>query len=162
MTHFACVFSALIHDVDHPGVPNPQLIKENPHLAAAYLNRSVAEQNSFDLSWNMLMKPEFSDLRALLFANDKEQQRFRQLVVNCVMATDLGDKELKDLRNGRWDKAFSTKKEETALSSAKSVALESSNRKATSTWLGFDEFVFVFVSAMNIDPYPFFCLLATH
>lgn len=24
---FACVFAALIHDVDHPGVPNPQLIK---------------------------------------------------------------------------------------------------------------------------------------
>ena len=27
LTQFACVFSALIHDLDHPGVPNSQLVK---------------------------------------------------------------------------------------------------------------------------------------
>ena len=49
LTQFACVYSALIHDVDHPGVPNPQLIVENPELADKYKERSVAEQNSLDL-----------------------------------------------------------------------------------------------------------------
>jgi len=44
LTRFACVFSALIHDLDHPGVPNPQLIQENPALAKRYQDRSVAEQ----------------------------------------------------------------------------------------------------------------------
>ena len=29
-----------------------------------------------------------------------------QLVVNAVMSTDIADKELKELRNNRWDKAF--------------------------------------------------------
>ena len=29
-----------------------------------------------------------------------------QLVVNCVMATDICDKQLKDLRNKRWERAF--------------------------------------------------------
>ena len=34
--------------------------------------------------------------------------RFRQLVVNSVMATDILDKDLKKLRNERWDRAFSS------------------------------------------------------
>jgi hypothetical protein len=59
LTQFACVFSALIHDVDHRGVPNTQLIKENLTLAAAYKNKSVAEQNSVDLSWDILMDNSF-------------------------------------------------------------------------------------------------------
>ena len=33
-------------------------------------------------------------------------RRFRQLVVNAVMSTDLGDKQLKELRNARWERAF--------------------------------------------------------
>ena len=49
ITQFACAFSALIHDVDHPGVPNPQFIKEQAELATLYKARSVAEQNSFDI-----------------------------------------------------------------------------------------------------------------
>jgi len=46
LTQFAVVFSALIHDVDHYGVSNGQLIKENAPVAAVYKNKSVAEQNS--------------------------------------------------------------------------------------------------------------------
>jgi hypothetical protein len=33
LTQFACVFSALIHDADHTGVPNSQLNQENATLA---------------------------------------------------------------------------------------------------------------------------------
>jgi hypothetical protein len=36
LTQFACVFSALIHDVDHSGVPNSQLVKENTHTSKVY------------------------------------------------------------------------------------------------------------------------------
>ena len=46
LTQFSCVLSALIHDVDHTGVPNTQLVNENKTLAAYYKGRSVAEQNS--------------------------------------------------------------------------------------------------------------------
>eukprot|EP00934_Nitzschia_sp_Nitz4_P005500 Nitzschia sp. Nitz4//scaffold381_size12975//22//4397//NITZ4_008988-RA/size12975-processed-gene-0.7-mRNA-1//-1//CDS//3329549898//5490//frame0 len=106
LTHFACVFSALIHDVDHPGVPNPQLIKENERLATIYKNRSVAEQRSFDLAWDLFMDPNFNLLRHALCPTEEELQRFRQLVINSVMATDLGDKVLKELRNNRWAAAF--------------------------------------------------------
>ena len=49
LTCFAVVFSALIHDLDHVGVPNTQLVKENSPVAALYSNKSVAEQNSVDI-----------------------------------------------------------------------------------------------------------------
>jgi 3'5'-cyclic nucleotide phosphodiesterase/Adenylate and Guanylate cyclase catalytic domain len=107
LTQFACVFSALIHDVDHTGVPNSQLLNENAKLALYYKERSVAEQNSVDLSWDLLMDDNFKDLRAVIYRTDEERKRFRELVVNSVMATDIMDKDLKKLRNARWEKAFS-------------------------------------------------------
>jgi class 3 adenylate cyclase len=107
LTQFACVFSALIHDADHTGVPNSQLIKENSTLAKIYKDKSVAEQNSVDLCWDLLMDSNFDDLRATIYRTADERKRFRQLAVNSVMATDIMDKDLKILRNNRWDKAFS-------------------------------------------------------
>jgi class 3 adenylate cyclase len=107
LTQFACVFSALIHDADHTGVPNTQLNKENATLAMVYKDKSVAEQNSVDLCWDLLMGTNFDALRAAIYGTVDERKRFRQLVVNSVMATDIMDKDLKVLRNSRWSKAFS-------------------------------------------------------
>lgn len=107
LTQFAVVMSALIHDVDHTGVPNSQLVKENAKVAAYYKNQSVAEQNSVDMSWSLLMEPQFRLLRNAIYCDEAELTRFRSLIVNAVMATDIVDKELKQLRNNRWDKAFS-------------------------------------------------------
>jgi len=135
LTQFAVVLSALIHDgececcivhyifyssifypdntafrilteVDHNGIPNAQLVNESASIAKLYKGKSVAEQNSVDLSWNLLMEPQFKELRAAIYCNDAELTRFRSLVVNTVMATDIVDKELKELRNARWDRAF--------------------------------------------------------
>ena len=46
LAQFACVFSALVHDVDHPGVPNSLLVKENAFMVTVYSGKSTAEQNS--------------------------------------------------------------------------------------------------------------------
>jgi 3'5'-cyclic nucleotide phosphodiesterase len=126
LTQFACVFSALIHDVDHSGVPNEQLKAENPILAGYYHNRAVAEQNSLDLSWNLLMDDEFKDLRKAIYQTDEELCRFRSLVVNSVMATDIMDMELKKARNNRWDRAFDCSEERKSESRQ-----DITNRKAT-------------------------------
>jgi len=107
MTQFAVALSALIHDVDHPGVPNSQLIKEETSLAAVYRNKSIAEQNSVDLAWDLLMDDAYGDLRNTIYVTKTEFLRFRQLVVNIVLATDIMDKDLGALRKGRWNKAFS-------------------------------------------------------
>jgi class 3 adenylate cyclase len=124
LTQFACAFSALIHDVDHPGIPNSQLVKENTSIVSYYKGQSVAEQHSVDLAWDLLMEERYCDLRAAIYKDESEMKRFRQLVVNSVMATDIMDKDLKALRNGRWDKAF------TALPAVEDTR-DIVNRKAT-------------------------------
>ncbi|ACI65757.1 predicted protein [Phaeodactylum tricornutum CCAP 1055/1] len=102
LTQFACVFSALIHDVD-------------PY---------IAEQNAVDLAWDLLNEDSYSSLRAAIYRDDIERKRFRQLVVNLVMATDIMDADLKILRNARWNKAFSE-------ASLQESMVQSTNRKAT-------------------------------
>ena len=106
LTKFAIILAALIHDVDHSGVSNDTLVKENDPLAIRYKNMSVAEQNSFDLSWNLLMEPSYDNLRRAIYHSEREFKRFRQLLINSVMATDIVNKDLKERRNRRWEHAF--------------------------------------------------------
>lgn len=146
LTQFACAFSALIHDVDHPGVPNSQLIKEKTAMAKFYKGKSVAEQNSVDLAYDLLSDEIFKDFRRTLVATADEEARFRQLVVNAVMATDVMDKvssvapdtgrgviltslrqELKSLRNKKWEKAFNP----ACRSNDTESEDDATNRKAT-------------------------------
>jgi 3'5'-cyclic nucleotide phosphodiesterase len=81
-------------------------VKEGTELAAAYQNKSVAEQRSVDLAWQTLMLPEFEDLRRAIYSNKREFELFRSVIVNAVVATDIVNKELGDLRKARWNKAF--------------------------------------------------------
>ncbi|CAJ1940156.1 unnamed protein product [Cylindrotheca closterium] len=106
LTQFACAFAALVHDVDHEGVPNAQLVKEKAAIATLYDSRSVAEQNSLVIAWNLFMGERFENLRDCVCSTPAELSHFRMLVVNAVMATDIVDKDLKQLRNNRWDTAF--------------------------------------------------------
>jgi 3'5'-cyclic nucleotide phosphodiesterase len=106
LAQFAIVFSAFIHDVDHRGCSNAQLEKEEVTMGRKYRNKSVAEQNSLDLSWSLLMSEQYDKLRKSIFGTQEELLRFRQIIVNCVLATDIFDKELNDLRKLRWKKAF--------------------------------------------------------
>jgi hypothetical protein len=130
LTHFAVIFSALVHDVDHTGVPNGQLAKENPEMAALYRSKSIAEQNSVDLAWDLLVDPMYKDLLDCIAESEEERKRFRQLVVNSVMATDIFDKDMKELRNKRWQKAFHrTASDQMKLS--ETVMEEDRNMKAT-------------------------------
>lgn len=124
LTQFACAFSALIHDADHPGVPNGQLVKENASLASKFQHRSVAEQHSLYLTLDLLSDDRFSNLHDTLFATSADQQRFRSLVVGCVLSTDIVDKDLKTLRNSRWDTAFAAEHREESNTTTV-------NRKAT-------------------------------
>ena len=72
--------------MDHPGVPNPQLIKEDEAVAAKYKYRSVAEQKSLDIAMALINEDRFAALRAAICQSPQKAQRFRQLVVN-VSAT---------------------------------------------------------------------------
>ena len=109
-------------------MPNAVLVKEHANIAQRYGNQSVAEQSAVDLSWDLLMRPEYQALRECIYSTLTEMTRFRQIVVNTVMATDIIDKDLGELRRRRWDKAFSKRN---VQASTDEEELESMNRKAT-------------------------------
>jgi 3'5'-cyclic nucleotide phosphodiesterase len=106
LTKFAIVFSALIHDLDHVGVSNSQLVKEEHPIAVMYDGLSPMEQHSFNIAFELLMEDSYSTLRAALYYTQEEFNRFRQLCVNCVIATDVFDKDLQTFREDRWNKTF--------------------------------------------------------
>jgi 3'5'-cyclic nucleotide phosphodiesterase len=106
LIQFGCVLAALIHDIDHQGVTNIQLVNEKTALAARYSNKAVAEQNSIDIGWALFMADKFSAFRKTVCPTNHHLQRLRQLVVNSVIATDIMDPDLKESRNSRWEKAF--------------------------------------------------------
>ena len=70
------------------------------------------------------MDESYTALRQAIYSSTDELCRFRSLVVNSVMATDIVDKDLKMLRNARWEKAFT----ETA---AEESPKDSIDRRAT-------------------------------
>lgn len=106
LAQFAVVFAALVHDVEHKGVPNVQLIKEQPDLAMKYKNKSVAENNSIRIALNEFLKSEFANLRSCIFRGDGDEARFRQLLINVVIATDITDRERRAGERERWQQAF--------------------------------------------------------
>jgi len=124
LTQFAVIFSALIHDAEHPGVPNTQLVKEETPEAKKY-QKSVAEQNSIHKAWDLLMTDEFQSLRQCIYTTEDEMRRFRQLVINVVLATDICDKDLGAERKARWAVAFA---DESPVNSTPAIDMD---RKAT-------------------------------
>jgi len=132
ISHFALAFAALIHDVDHPGVSNAQLGKENTRLARIFEGRCITEQNSFQCAWDLLMDPSFDYLRNAIYSTKEEFFHFRDLLINAVLATDMFDKDLNESRQRRWKLAFSEDSSARALEIAPSQAeKELSDLRAT-------------------------------
>jgi hypothetical protein len=128
LTHFSIVFGALIHDLGHLGVSNAQLVLEENDMALKYKNRSVAEQNSMNEGWRLLLEDKYEVLRTYIYKTNVERKRFRQIVNNAVMATDIADREINQIRGRKWDKAF---KDTDERGTADTMTRDEINRKAT-------------------------------
>mmetsp|Transcript_21569 Transcript_21569/g.53327 ORF Transcript_21569/g.53327 Transcript_21569/m.53327 type:complete len:1140 (+) Transcript_21569:1556-4975(+) len=105
LTEFALVLSAFVHDVDHPGVSNEQLIAENDALAKIYKS-SPAERNSLDVFWNIFCQESFLELRRTVYQTTDELEHFRQVMVQSILATDIVDKSLQQDRIQRWENSL--------------------------------------------------------
>jgi len=110
LTQLAFLFSALVHDVDHTGVSNRQLVLECDELALMYNDQSVAEQRSLAIAFSMLMKKGFETLRKVLFEDDKEYMRFRKIVIDLVLCTDIASPERVQIVKSKWKEAFGDKR----------------------------------------------------
>lgn len=103
---FALLFAAVIHDVEHQGVPNRQLALENDKLAIMYNDQSIAENYSIYVGFSELLKNDFSELREVLFPQKEQYLRFRKIVVNLVLTTDIASPERTQLVKSKWKEAF--------------------------------------------------------
>lgn len=101
------------------------LVEEQHPLAIKYGHQSIAEQHSVDVAWKMLLSDRYKDIRRAIYTTEREFVLFRSVLVNAVMATDIVNKELGDLRKTRWNKAFA------AEATIKEGPSTSVNRKAT-------------------------------
>lgn len=128
LTHFAVVFGALIHDLGHIGVTNAQLVLEEDKMAAKFKGVSVAEQNSVNEGWRLLMDSRYDRLRSYIYKTNVERKRFRQVLTNTVMATDISDREINKIRSRKWDKAF---KDTDERGTSNTMTHDEINRKAT-------------------------------
>jgi hypothetical protein len=109
LMHLALLFAALIHDVEHQGVPNQQLVLENDPLALQYNDRSVAEQRSLCIGFMELLKTDYDDLRQVMFPFTfvgDGYRRFRETVTKLVLATDIASPERGDIVKKKWEKSF--------------------------------------------------------
>ena len=77
------VFSALVHDVEHQGIPNRQLAMEDDRLAVLYNDQSMAENWSLYVGFSEFLQDEFQELRSILLMQEQETyRRFRRYVVS--------------------------------------------------------------------------------
>ena len=107
LVQFAVMFATLVHDLDHPGVPNRQLIREGSPMAQKFESRSLSQQNAIHRAWDLLAQDNFRELRDTICPTKRDLKRFREIFVTAVMATDLADVESNRRRALRWQKAFS-------------------------------------------------------
>jgi hypothetical protein len=102
----ALQFAALIHDVEHPGVTNRQLVAEGDPLAVLYNDQSVTEKNSLHVAFSELLKDDYKELRVAMFPDDGTYRYFRTVVINAVMSTDIASPEQTVITKAKWKEAF--------------------------------------------------------
>ncbi|XP_069327275.1 cGMP-inhibited 3',5'-cyclic phosphodiesterase 3B isoform X1 [Eulemur rufifrons] len=83
----ALYVAAAMHDYDHPGRTNAFLVATNAPQAVLYNDKSVLENHHAASAWNLyLSRPEYN---FLLNLDHVEFKRFRFLVIEAILATDL-------------------------------------------------------------------------
>ncbi|EFC36502.1 3',5'-cyclic-nucleotide phosphodiesterase regA [Naegleria gruberi] len=84
MEKFALMFSAIMHDVGHPGVNNNYLINIKDELALIYNDVSVLENHHASQAFYLLLKHNIcSNL------SKDEFKEFRRLVISTILCTDM-------------------------------------------------------------------------
>jgi hypothetical protein len=104
LDQFILLFSAVIHDLHHPGHTNMVEIESRSPLARLYNDQSVIENNSLSKAYELV------DSIQLFEGLTKEKQfEVRSRVVEMVLATDISPPTGKDratLMAAKWDCAF--------------------------------------------------------
>lgn len=128
LSQLAFLFSAMVHDVDHTGISNRQLVLEMDDLAILYNDQSVAEQRSLAVAFTTLKRSGYGELRGVLFpitnvipasiggegaraapaagSGNEDFFKFRKLVIDLVLVTDIASPERTQIVKSKWKEAF--------------------------------------------------------
>lgn len=108
LTHFSLVFSALVHDVAHKGIPNFILVNLEDELAKTYNKTSMAEKNSLNISLDILNEDSFSSLRKKIYGPNKiDGDKFESIIKTTILCTDIFNASRISLTKDRYAVAFS-------------------------------------------------------
>jgi hypothetical protein len=86
LQHFAVIFSAFVHDIDHPGNTNGFEVNSQSARALLYNDQSVLENHHCSTAFRLM------DRKGLNFLSGLSQEgfrEFRKMVIACIMATDM-------------------------------------------------------------------------
>merc|ERR1719328_1067114 len=76
------LFSAAIHDVDHPGLTNQYLINTNSGLALLYNDISVLENHHVSTAFKILRQDECNIFEHI---NQEDWHKLRKLTIDIVL-----------------------------------------------------------------------------
>ncbi|CAG7834872.1 unnamed protein product [Allacma fusca] len=79
--------AAAMHDYDHPGRTNAFLVTTHAPQAILYNDRSVLENHHAAAAWSLLLSSD--NCNFLKYLDKAEFKRFRYLVIEAILATDL-------------------------------------------------------------------------
>ena len=82
----ALLVSAIVHDVDHPGVNNMFLVNSEDALALAYNDTSVLENHHLVTAFTLLKRPELQWTSVLSPAN---KAMLRKCMIKNILHTDM-------------------------------------------------------------------------
>ena len=128
---FALLYAALIHDVQHEGKLNSQLVvaAATPSTtttmttaALLYNDQSIQEMRSLRIAFEEFLKDEYTDLRSIIFQTNHNNMNhptlnemndpssayryFRTAVISAVLSTDLSSPERMAVSRSKWKEAF--------------------------------------------------------
>lgn len=83
---FGLLVASLCHDIDHPGVTNGYLIRQQDDLALRYNDVSVLENHHASVACTIL-RAEKTNISSGL--EKVEQGVFRKAIIKCILATDM-------------------------------------------------------------------------
>jgi hypothetical protein len=83
----SAIISAIVHDLDHPGLNNAFQINTQSYLATLYNDRAVLENHHCAQAFELMRSPQFNILCGL---SNEQRQEVRDTIVDMLLATDMG------------------------------------------------------------------------
>jgi len=88
LASMACLFAAAVHDYEHRGLSNDFLVRTLDERALHYNDWHTNEQHHVAAAFKLLRRPECNFLAGM---ESTSFQRFRTLVIDLVLGTDMAD-----------------------------------------------------------------------